>query len=449
MNILTLKKLGSFLDQSLIGIIVIDKEFNVKVINNNYKTYYINQYSIVVNVNDNLQKHLSESCHETWSKILSGKNMYYGEFFYGPIPNAENDIVGAYSMYSRTQNSQPAMVSMTPENVVLAKANHELRTPLVSILGSAQLLELSIPKTQTYQKYRQHIQSILVSGEHLQHMIDDFLDFFKLQSNKMYVDTQSIINLNTVITKCVAMMKSHCDKYKVQITTSFDDKNYYVFGDQDRMVQILLNLLSNAIKYNIENGKVVIKLKKPNEEFVQIDIVDTGVGIAKEDLPLLYQEYSRFGPKVDKVKGTGLGLAITKKLVDCMHGKIYVKSKIGRGTRFTLIFHGADGQPQIEYQNDPEIIIYLDEPELHHAVFIRNAIGIKYQKKIKIMTLTRPELLNKLVKTYAPILIINGLDELPSSNTTPILNLDQNLLSEIDVFLEAVEKKITSLESHY
>lgn len=408
MELGTLEKLVKFLDQSLIGIIVLDNDLTIKFVNSNYDVFFLNTFGVKLQKNMTLT---SQNCPQKfidiWVDVLKGESFYdENHNFYGNVTNHDGVIVGGYSINSGIydKSALKKLIKIADaKNTVLERANHELRTPLVSIVGSAQLLDLCIPRTKEYDQYREHIKCILESSEHLKSMIEEFMDFSRISSKKLILDNSGFINVPAIIQRCVDIVKPQAEQYNTTITSIGMDTKCTIKGDKNRFSQILINLLSNAIKYNKPNGKVVTECKV-NGPHVQIDIVDTGVGMDQDDIKnKLFKEYVRFGPKCDKVEGSGLGLALSKKLIDLMHGKIFVKSKLGVGTRFSVVFKSANNVEDIE--ENCMYIVYLD-PDLTYHRIINNMLSARFDRQPRVLVAMSTEIAEKLIKQYNPSLII-------------------------------------------
>jgi signal transduction histidine kinase len=134
----------------------------------------------------------------------------------------------------------------------------------------------------------------------------------------------------------VALVQPLADKRNVGIRAAYQHQPaQHVFADALRLRQVLLNVVSNAIKYNQPHGQVVIDVRS-NHHQVEIDIVDTGPGMSKEQLAALFQPFNRLGREHSDVEGTGIGLNITRELMRLMGGTIAVRSEAGQGSTFTL-----------------------------------------------------------------------------------------------------------------
>jgi len=221
----------------------------------------------------------------------------------------------------------------------LAKISHEIRTPMNAILGIA---EIQIQSKQLPLDAQEALEKIYDSGYLLLNLINDILDLSKIEADKLELvpvnyDVPSLINDTVQIN-----MIKYNSKPVVFLLDIDTNLPLTLFGDELRIKQILNNILSNAFKYT-DKGKVSLSFKveqiNTDARFVMlvINISDTGQGMTKEQISMLFDEYARFNTNVNrKVEGTGLGMNITKHLIKMMGGEISVESEPGKGSVFTV-----------------------------------------------------------------------------------------------------------------
>ncbi|HBM81334.1 MAG TPA: PAS domain-containing sensor histidine kinase, partial [Clostridiaceae bacterium] len=218
----------------------------------------------------------------------------------------------------------------------VANVSHELKTPLTSIKGFAETLKSgAINDNKTRDKF---LDIINVEADRLTRLINDILTLSELEGRKKRWMVFEKIDMNDVMDEIEDMMGSLAKLKKIDIKFIRDKDGSYVSGNYDRIKQMLINLTDNAIKYTPEGGSVTVKTYKKDDK-VYVEVSDTGIGIAKERLPRLFERFYR----VDKGRsralgGTGLGLAIVKHIVSTMNGNIKVESELGKGTTFTASF---------------------------------------------------------------------------------------------------------------
>lgn len=229
---------------------------------------------------------------------------------------------------------QKAEDAARARSVFLANMSHEIRTPLSSIVGfSEQLGHTPLENDQ-----RELLRAVEVSADMLMQVVNDVLDFSKLESDYISIQKQPFGLYQTLSDVVNAMRIQAMDK-DLDLQFSFEgNQQQQVQGDVFRLKQILVNLIGNAIKYT-DTGSVTVKarLDKTQEQratFV-LTVEDTGPGISADMLPRIFERfYQARSPRVD-IKGTGLGLAITKRLIELHNGQINVESEVNKGSRFT------------------------------------------------------------------------------------------------------------------
>ena len=218
----------------------------------------------------------------------------------------------------------------------LTTISHELRTPLVGILGFAEIIKDEVEQPEISNM----AQLILSSGKRLLETLNLVLDLSKIEANKLKLNYTEI-NLTEFIQEHIKLFDKIAADKGLTLSISTKDKNVYALLDEQTLYQILNNLIGNAIKYTIK-GSIIVEvssLVKDNKNFASIKIIDTGIGIKKEYLQQIFEEFRQVSEGLNRqFEGTGLGLTITKKLVEMMSGKIFVESEIGKGSVFTILF---------------------------------------------------------------------------------------------------------------
>jgi two-component system, sensor histidine kinase and response regulator len=226
----------------------------------------------------------------------------------------------------------------------LALLSHELRTPLTSILGlSATLLRLPLANlTDRQQKY---LQTIHNSGEHLSELVDDILDFYKLEVGKTFLKV-SEFSLSRLVKQVIASVRLKAEFAKIDLqlqiinngsdVSEISGRDLQFCGDTKRIRQILLNILNNAIKFTPENGSVIVRVWLEDSNAV-FEVEDSGIGIEEAQIPRLFKKFHQLDRNFDRdYEGMGLGLAITQQLIELHGGSIEVDSSLGSGTTFTV-----------------------------------------------------------------------------------------------------------------
>ncbi len=221
------------------------------------------------------------------------------------------------------------------KSAFLATMSHELRTPLNSIIGFTGMIlqELAGPIND---EQRKQLGMVKKSSQHLLSLINDVLDISKIEAGEMNIEYENF-NLKESIEKLIAMVAQDARKKGLSIETKISSEVGGIYSDRRRIEQIVLNLLSNAVKFT-EKGKITVSCRIVGND-CHLSVEDSGIGIDKDNLKDLFDPFSQIDTGLTrKYEGTGLGLSICKKLLDLMGGHIFVESKIGEGSEFSITF---------------------------------------------------------------------------------------------------------------
>ena len=236
----------------------------------------------------------------------------------------------------------------------LANMSHELRTPLNSIIGFSDLM-LTEGVGEVNPQQREFLEAVLRNGRHLLELINGILDLSKIEAGRMSLSLAPT-DLREAITGAVMDTASLRTAKRQEVWLELDERPLSVVADGIRVRQVLFNLLSNASKFTGEGGTIILSAlttrapmaapsdragddgKLVTKDVVWVSVVDTGIGIAPEDMPKLFQEFSQVDSSASRqAQGTGLGLALSKKLVEMHGGTIGAESLPGRGSTFWFI----------------------------------------------------------------------------------------------------------------
>ena len=240
----------------------------------------------------------------------------------------------------------------------LQHITHDLKTPLTSVLGFAQLLENSItPLTEAQQRY---VQAIKTSGEFQLELINDLLDAAKIGESKVKIYPEQT-NIVELIEESIKLLKPLADKNNISFFKRLNTDNLDVFVDPKRFKQIIINLLSNAIKYNHPNGCIIISSHITSTKQLSINIRDTGIGIEIEQLNKVFEVFERGMLENSEIEGTGIGLSISKQLVELMQGSIDVYSDKGLGSLFWVEFPVNKQSIDPIEPNNLQTVLYLED----------------------------------------------------------------------------------------
>ena len=219
----------------------------------------------------------------------------------------------------------------------LFNMSHDIRTPMNAIIGFSDLLGKNLDNEE---KVREYLKKIKSSGNFLMTIINQVLEMARIESGTAILKTEAanlselFYSVNTVLESDIQMKGIHCS-----IDTNVQHK--YVFCDKTKLQEIYLNIMSNAIKYTPDDHAIHVTINETNFDDKKARYVfvceDTGIGMASEYLPHIFDEFSREHTATEnKVSGTGLGLSIVKSFVELMNGRIHVESEPGKGTKFTV-----------------------------------------------------------------------------------------------------------------
>jgi signal transduction histidine kinase len=218
----------------------------------------------------------------------------------------------------------------------VAVVSHELRTPLTAIQGSLELV-LNEDYFQMNEKMRELLSISQANVSRLGLLINDILDFSKIEANKLSLEFQPL-SAEEVVREVLGSMQPMAKRGGIELELEIDGKLPVIHADRVRFGQILTNLLGNALKFTPQGGDVRIRLLSHANGGIQCEVVDTGPGIAPQDLGRLFQKFQQLDSSLTRQQGgTGLGLVICKGIVEGHGGRIWVESELGEGSRFCFV----------------------------------------------------------------------------------------------------------------
>ncbi len=281
---------------------------------------------------------------------------------------------------------EQARAASDAKSAFVSNISHEIRTPMNAIVGMTEIML----RRQHDKKDQDYLSNIRSSGQALLTIINDVLDYSKMESGKMQLYTEAYDTLSLFHDMKMTFENRIADS---TLTLIYDvDQNIpcRLCGDAGRIRQIVMNLVSNAIKYT-ERGSVHFSVKMTGQTQEQatlcIEVTDTGIGIRKEDQEILFDSFQRVDVKKNRrIEGTGLGLTISKNLVEMMGGTIHVESEYGKGSKFffTIEQQIVDATPisQTDYDRKGSSVVEKEAeavfiaPDVHILVVDDNALNL-------------------------------------------------------------------------
>jgi signal transduction histidine kinase len=256
------------------------------------------------------------------------------------MPNSRNEVhqLGeAFEQMVKQINQQFDMLQKNDEHrrELLADISHDLRTPLSSLQGYIETLELNNDRV-TKEQRQKYVEIALKNAQQLKGLIDQIFELAHLESGQVSLNLEAF-NLAELLYDVVAKFSLQTSAKNIDISIVPECSYTQVHSDIGKLERVLSNLLENAIRHTSESGKITLVITEINLNQCQLTITDTGTGIKEEELLYIFDTRYRGSNAVqDKEKHTGLGLAITKKLLELLKSDIKVTSTLGEGTTFSF-----------------------------------------------------------------------------------------------------------------
>jgi signal transduction histidine kinase len=294
----------------------------------------------------------------------------------------------------------------------LSRMSHELRTPLNAVLGFAQILEMEDPTPDQ----RESVRQILAAGRHLLGLIDEVLDASRIATGRLSLSSEPV-SVTDALTEAADLIRPLAMERGIRVRIG-DANGLHVQADRQRLKQVLLNLLSNGVKYNREGGDILVTWQHVTPDRLAIRVADTGIGIASEAMPRLFDPFDRLGAEISGVEGTGLGLALSKGLIEAMGGTVKAESEAGAGSAFTIELHRAE-PPVDRFEREwgahgaasgqvtPSRTILYIEDNLSNLRLIERIISERPQ--IRLLSAMQASLGLELARDHRPDLILLDL----------------------------------------
>jgi len=324
---------------------------------------------------------------EAWRK--SPQNYEAGEFLserldledsvvsihLSPVFSPSNEFLGAVSVFRDITTEVRAEEA---KNEFVSTVSHELRTPMTSIKGYVDLLLMGTTGELT-ELQTNFLKVVKSNADRLASLVNDLLDISRIETGRIELQLQPV-EMGDLIEQAVTSLTPKAEEKGLQLAHMLPAYLPKVYGDPDRLTQILTNLIGNAYKYTPTGGSVTVH-GYVREGMFHVAVADTGIGISKEDQRQIFERFFRVDdPTVHEMAGTGLGLAITVSLVHLHGGEIWVESELGEGSIFFSSFPLAEGESTADVGKPPlgfarpDFTVLVVEDDVEIAEMIRVAL---------------------------------------------------------------------------
>ena len=307
----------------------------------------------------------------------------------------------------------------------LANMSHEIRTPLSAVIGMArQMAKSTLPD-----RLQTQVDVIKSSSDHLLSVINDILDYSKMESGQMSFEANKF-NPSKLVSEVILAFEPKAQEKQLQLFSNIDPHTpAELWGDTFRLRQILMNIIGNSLKFT-EEGSIVLSIApaKIAEDYVklQITISDTGIGISEEHQSLIFEDFTQADSSVSrKYGGTGLGLTIVKKLVDMQGGELILNSKEGEGTTISIIIPYAlqGDESQIKQHQNFVIptglrILIVDDDDVNRLIVEEMAKSIG----VDVDSIASPELITNMVENNSYNAILTDI-QMPGMSGYDLVHL--------------------------
>jgi signal transduction histidine kinase len=316
-------------------------------------------------------------------QIDVGDQCRYEEIRVAPCGNDEvvffiRDISDRKQTEAQLQRTNQELARATRlKDEFLANMSHELRTPLNAILGMTEGLQEQV-FGKISERQLKALQAIQSSGSHLLELINDILDLSKIAAGQIELDC-ALTSVNHLCQSSLTFVRQQAMQKRIQIHTKIQTNLPDLMVDERRIRQALINLLSNAVKFTPAEGSITLEVsrlrsitsfpeenKEEAKEYLKIEVIDTGIGIAAENIQKLFKPFVQIDSALNRqYEGTGLGLSLVKQMVELHGGKVGLTSELGIGSRFFIELpysSNVGGSSEMFDRDQTATISQLDTP---------------------------------------------------------------------------------------
>lgn len=311
----------------------------------------------------------------------------------GPVTGPGEEFLGTVSVF---RDITAEVEADRAKSEFVSTVSHELRTPMTSIKGYADLMLLGAAGSLNENQER-FLGIIKSNADRLSVLVDDLLDISRIETGRVVLDVKHV-SMAYVVDQVLTTLRERIEQKQLTVKIDLpDDDPLNVIGDQARLIQIVTNLIGNAYQYTPPGGSILVRARPTQDEMLQVEVTDTGIGIAPEDVSKVFDRFFRADdPLVQEFPGTGLGLSIVQTLVEMHGGEIWLESVKGQGTTFSFTIPlaeadlPADGSisslsraigPRAARSETPRILVVDDDPDIANLI-ARNLAHVGYKVDI-------------------------------------------------------------------